>query len=240
MSRAAPLSDLALRPEPLALCLRLPLLPRDAEQATSTDQLTEPLAARWRTLRKAPSEGGWAHGSAAGTSPGPSSPVLQDQGGRTYNSLNWVNPTFYKWYPEIGPARTDRRPSPASVPSPPRRRRLRVCRPVVPQLEWLLWRGAIWCYATYVLVTLPHPGPRMPLLCSPWQASPLGTQFTVFVATPSPRFRYMAAPMFIGVLCLSLIPALRGDARPVVPPPASRATSSTTSDTSPKTVEYTR
>ncbi|MET7926839.1 hypothetical protein ABZT43_23085 [Streptomyces sp. NPDC005349] len=67
-----------------------------------------------------------------------------------------------------------------------------------------------------------------------------GTQFTVFVATPSPCFRYMAAPMFIGVLCPSLIPALRGAARPVVPPPASRATPSTTSDTSPKNVEYTR
>jgi hypothetical protein len=41
----------------------------------------------------------------------------------------------------------------------------------------------------------------------------LGVQLTVLAANPAPCFRYMAAPMFIGVLCLSLIPALRASAR---------------------------
>ncbi|MFB7758650.1 hypothetical protein ACFC18_55295, partial [Streptomyces sp. NPDC056121] len=39
----------------------------------------------------------------------------------------------------------------------------------------------------------------------------LGVQLTVLAANPAPCFRYMAAPMFIGVLCLSLIPALRAE-----------------------------
>ncbi|MEK0098750.1 hypothetical protein WDA79_09610, partial [Streptomyces sp. A475] len=39
----------------------------------------------------------------------------------------------------------------------------------------------------------------------------LGVQLTVLAANPAPCFRYMAAPMFIGVLCLALIPALRAE-----------------------------
>ncbi|MFC9529597.1 hypothetical protein [Streptomyces sp. NPDC056975] len=82
----------------------------------------------------------------------------------------------------------------------------------VPQLEWLFWRGATWCYATYALVALLARARR----CRPLLALTgvtLGVQLTVLAANPAPCFRYMAAPMFIGVLCLSLIPALRASTR---------------------------
>ncbi|MFD7293008.1 hypothetical protein ACFV9W_06935 [Streptomyces sp. NPDC059897] len=78
---------------------------------------------------------------------------------------------------------------------------------LVPQLEWLLWRGAIWCYAIYALVVLlaRARGRRCLLALA---GVPLGAQLTVLAANPAPCFRYMAAPMFIGALCLSLIPAI--------------------------------
>ncbi|MFF3490580.1 hypothetical protein ACFYWS_04460 [Streptomyces sp. NPDC002795] len=78
----------------------------------------------------------------------------------------------------------------------------------VPQLEWLLWRGAIWCYATYALVTLLARARRRRVLLA-LAGVPLGVQLTVLAANPAPCFRYMVAPIFIGVLCLSLIPAIR-------------------------------
>ncbi|MEV6103439.1 hypothetical protein AB0M28_01835 [Streptomyces sp. NPDC051940] len=78
----------------------------------------------------------------------------------------------------------------------------------VPQLEWLLWRGATWCWATYALVVLLARARRRRALLALAGVS-LGVQLTVIAANPAPCFRYMAAPMFIGVLCLSLIPALR-------------------------------
>lgn len=80
----------------------------------------------------------------------------------------------------------------------------------VPQLEWLLWRGATWCYATYALVALLTRARRRRALLALAGVS-LGVQLTVLAANPAPCFRYMAAPMFIGVLCLSLIPALRAE-----------------------------
>jgi hypothetical protein len=79
----------------------------------------------------------------------------------------------------------------------------------VPQLEWLFWRGATWCYATYALVALlTRARSCRPLLAL--AGVTLGVQLTVLAANPAPCFRYMAAPLFIGVLCLSLIPALAG------------------------------
>ncbi|MFB6675366.1 hypothetical protein ACFCWG_23695 [Streptomyces sp. NPDC056390] len=82
----------------------------------------------------------------------------------------------------------------------------------VPQLEWLFWRGATWCYAGYALAALLARARRCrPLLALAGVS--LGVQLTVLAANPAPCFRYMAAPLFIGVLCLSLIPALRTSAR---------------------------
>ncbi|MGW6358450.1 hypothetical protein ACWFR5_25560 [Streptomyces sp. NPDC055092] len=213
MARSAPLSDWRTTG---ATCFASDPLYRKLNRHV-TDQLTEPLVQLWwRTLRKAPQKVMGARicrGHIAwAVFPGP-----QDQGGRTYNSLNWVNPVFYKWYPEM-------RTSPyrqAARPQPPSQALhdggvFAYAASRVPQLEWLLWRGAIWCYATYMLVTrLARARGCRPLFAL--AGVTLGNQLTVFVATPSPCFRYMAAPMFIGVLCLSLIPALRGAGRPVVP-----------------------
>ncbi|MFD7778143.1 hypothetical protein [Streptomyces sp. NPDC059753] len=201
-----------------------------------TDQLTEPLVQLWwRTLRKAPQRVLGARicrGHIAwAVFPGP-----QAQGGRTYNALNRVDPAFYKWYAEMRTSPYNR----AAQPRPLSEDLHHVgsfaySAAHVPQLEWLLWRGAIWSYATYALVTRLARSRR----CRPLFALTgvtFGTQLTVLVATPSPCFRYMAAPMFIGVLCLSLLPALRGAVGPVTPPRAPRATPATT--TSPKNVEY--
>ncbi|WP_327376392.1 DUF6020 family protein [Streptomyces sp. NBC_01216] len=76
----------------------------------------------------------------------------------------------------------------------------------VPQLQWLLFRGAIWCYATYAIVLLFRRRTRLagvPALL----AVTLGLQLTVLAANPAPLWRYMIGPIFIGVLVLPLIKA---------------------------------
>lgn len=75
-----------------------------------------------------------------------------------------------------------------------------------PQLQWLLFRGAIWCYAAYAVVLAFSRRNRtwapVALL-----ATPLALQLTVVAANPAPLARYMFAPMFLGILTLPLIGA---------------------------------
>ncbi|MEU6980471.1 MULTISPECIES: DUF6020 family protein [unclassified Streptomyces] len=75
-----------------------------------------------------------------------------------------------------------------------------------PQLQWLLFRGAIWCYAAYAVVLAFSRRHRswapVALL-----ATPLALQLTVVAANPAPLARYMFAPMFLGILALPLIGA---------------------------------
>ncbi|MEV0448219.1 DUF6020 family protein [Streptomyces sp. NPDC050600] len=75
-----------------------------------------------------------------------------------------------------------------------------------PQLQWLLFRGAIWCYAAYAVVLAFSRRNRswapVALL-----ATPLALQLTVIAANPAPLARYMFAPMFLGILTLPLIGA---------------------------------
>ncbi|MEU7012347.1 DUF6020 family protein [Streptomyces sp. NPDC046385] len=75
-----------------------------------------------------------------------------------------------------------------------------------PQLQWLLFRGAIWCYAAYAVVLAFSRRNRswapVALL-----AIPLALQLTVIAANPAPLARYMFAPMFLGILTLPLIGA---------------------------------
>ncbi|MFZ3598849.1 hypothetical protein [Streptomyces sp. BH104] len=224
MSRAAPLS--AWR-ENGASCFASDPMYRSLNRQ-ATDRLTEPLVQLWwRTLRKAPQDvlgARLCRGHIAwAVFPGP-----QDQGGRTYNQLDRVDPVFYKWYEEM-------RTSPYNEAAQPRPLSTTLGHAGTfayeaahtPQLEWILWRGAIWSYATYLLVTRFARSRR----CRPLFALAgvtFGTQLTVLVATPSPCFRYMAPPIFIGLLCLSLIPALRGTAGPVIPPRTSGETAATT------------
>ncbi|MDX3527710.1 hypothetical protein P1P75_14975 [Streptomyces sp. ID05-39B] len=75
-----------------------------------------------------------------------------------------------------------------------------------PQLQWLLFRGAIWCYAAYAVILAFSRRNRtwapVALL-----AIPLALQLTVVAANPAPLARYMFAPMFIGIMTLPLIGA---------------------------------
>ncbi|MET9435572.1 DUF6020 family protein [Streptomyces sp. NPDC006551] len=75
-----------------------------------------------------------------------------------------------------------------------------------PQLQWLLFRGAFWCYAAYAVVLAFSRRNRTwtPLALL---AIPLALQLTVVAANPAPLARYMFAPMFIGILALPLIGA---------------------------------
>ncbi|MGC9377775.1 hypothetical protein [Streptomyces sp. MH13] len=74
----------------------------------------------------------------------------------------------------------------------------------VPQLHWLLFRGAIWCYATYAIVLLLRRRTKAKGLGA-LLAVTLGLQLTVLAANPAPLWRYMIGPIFIGVMILPLL-----------------------------------
>ncbi|MFD0331700.1 hypothetical protein ACFQZC_34975 [Streptacidiphilus monticola] len=72
-----------------------------------------------------------------------------------------------------------------------------------PQLEWILWGGAVWCYLTYAwILRLTRRVRRRELLAA--AAVMAGLQLTVLIATPAPLYRYMAGPTVLGVLLLPL------------------------------------
>lgn len=75
-----------------------------------------------------------------------------------------------------------------------------------PQLQWLLFRGAIWCYAAYAIV-LAFSRKHRTWAPVALLAVPLALQLTVIAANPAPLARYMFAPMFLGIMCLPLIGA---------------------------------
>jgi hypothetical protein len=89
----------------------------------------------------------------------------------------------------------------------------------VDTLDWLLFRGAIWCYATYAVVIMLLRRRRewafLGLL-----AFTVGLQLCVLTANPAPLFRYMVSPIFIGFFMLPLLTVrskldrLRPDSRP--------------------------
>jgi hypothetical protein len=72
-----------------------------------------------------------------------------------------------------------------------------------PQLTWLLWGGAVWCYIAYaIVVRLTRRIWRREVLAV--AAVTAAYQLTVLAATPAPLYRYMAGPTVIGVLLLPL------------------------------------
>ncbi|MEZ0065372.1 hypothetical protein ABIA32_001368 [Streptacidiphilus sp. MAP12-20] len=72
-----------------------------------------------------------------------------------------------------------------------------------PQLQWILWGGAVWCYLTYaIVVRLTRRVWRREVLAT--AAVMAGLQLTVLAGTPAPLYRYMAGPTIIGVLLLPL------------------------------------
>ncbi|WMX47110.1 hypothetical protein RGF97_22980 [Streptomyces roseicoloratus] len=79
----------------------------------------------------------------------------------------------------------------------------------VPQLQWLLFRGAIWCYATYAIVLLFRRRTKLKGTTALFAVT-LGLQLTVLAANPAPLWRYMIGPIFIGILILPLLRAKPG------------------------------
>ncbi|MFC1418897.1 hypothetical protein [Streptacidiphilus cavernicola] len=72
-----------------------------------------------------------------------------------------------------------------------------------PQILWIVWNGATWCWISYLaLARLARRVRRREVLAV--AAVTVGMQLNVLIATPGPLFRYMAAPFFIGVLTLPL------------------------------------
>ncbi|MFG3099341.1 hypothetical protein ACGFZL_02210 [Streptomyces sp. NPDC048182] len=72
------------------------------------------------------------------------------------------------------------------------------------QLQWLLVRGATWCYAAYA-VFLAFARRRRSWAPLGMMALPLALQLTVVAANPAPLARYMYGSVFLGILALPLI-----------------------------------
>ncbi len=79
----------------------------------------------------------------------------------------------------------------------------------VSQLQWLLWRGAIWCYVTYlaawVFARRRHDWALLSLA-----AIVAGQQLSIIVDNPSQLFRYMVSPILIGIMLVPLFFARPG------------------------------
>lgn len=88
-----------------------------------------------------------------------------------------------------------------------------------PQLDWLLWRGATWCYLAYAALACYALRRRRKAVYA-LGGILLGLQLTLIAANPAELFRYNVAPLFIGPFCLTLLAACRparGPPRPTAP-----------------------
>ncbi|WP_113700662.1 hypothetical protein [Nonomuraea lactucae] len=73
-----------------------------------------------------------------------------------------------------------------------------------PRYDWLLWRGALWSYVTYLAVGLGAWALRnryVPAVA----AVVAGQQLAILANISAQDFRYMAAPIYIGMLLLPLL-----------------------------------
>jgi hypothetical protein len=71
-------------------------------------------------------------------------------------------------------------------------------------IAWLLWRGATWCYIAYLAIAAFARRRRDWALAS-LAAVVLGQQLTAFADSPTQVFRYLANPLFAGVMLLPLL-----------------------------------
>ncbi|MGV9377396.1 hypothetical protein ACWDRB_16345 [Nonomuraea sp. NPDC003707] len=79
---------------------------------------------------------------------------------------------------------------------------------LAPQYDWVLWRGALWAYVSYLAVALGALALRNRYVLGV-AAVVAGQQLTVLANISAQDFRYMASPIFVGVL---LVPLLLGSA----------------------------
>lgn len=73
----------------------------------------------------------------------------------------------------------------------------------VPQLDWLLWRGAIWCYLAYLAVAAVAIRRRNRAVLA-LVAFVAGQQLTVLADSPAQLFRYMVSPILAGIMLVPL------------------------------------
>jgi hypothetical protein len=84
-----------------------------------------------------------------------------------------------------------------------------------PQLQWLLWRGAFWCYLSY-LVLFAYARARRNWAVLSIGAVLLGQQLAIMIDNPAQLYRYMVSPIFIGIVLVPLFFARNRPARPSV------------------------
>jgi Family of unknown function (DUF6020) len=88
-----------------------------------------------------------------------------------------------------------------------------------PQLDWILWRAPFWCYLSYLAVWLFARRRRNWKLLA-LGAIVAGAQLGVLADVPDQLFRYMAGPIFIGIMLVPLLFAGNRPAPPGASPPA--------------------
>ncbi|MBF8188538.1 hypothetical protein ITP53_22985 [Nonomuraea sp. K274] len=75
---------------------------------------------------------------------------------------------------------------------------------LAPAYDWVLWRGALWSYVSYLVVGVAAWVLRNRYVVGV-AAVVAGVQLAVLVNISAQDFRYMAAPIFIGVLLVPLL-----------------------------------
>ena len=74
---------------------------------------------------------------------------------------------------------------------------------LTPQLDWLLWRGAFWCYLAYgIVIGFARARRRWAFLSL--AAIVAGQQLAVTADNPAQFYRYMVSPILIGILLIPL------------------------------------
>ncbi|WP_354640944.1 hypothetical protein [Kitasatospora camelliae] len=78
-----------------------------------------------------------------------------------------------------------------------------------PQLEWLLWRGAVWTYLGYAALLVCARRRALPAALPVGGAVLIGLQLALIASGSGPDYRGMAAALFLGPLLLTLLTARR-------------------------------
>ena len=73
-----------------------------------------------------------------------------------------------------------------------------------PQLQWILWRAAFWCYVSYLAVFVFARRRRNWALLS-MASIVVGQQLGVMADIPEQLFRYMVSSIFIGIMVVPLL-----------------------------------